>query len=299
MSTRPITSDDPVVNGPATAQRYYEPEAALAFQHWLNTHTMDRVEVTSVSSRGTEPFGIMTRLALMAMAYTLAEATMCTQLLPNDTCQVETATQRWVFRVADAKSQDVPHAVPGDGVPIPIPLAQPSPLAQAMPVEALPQTAPFLDKLKGWLCDDGPALSLMQDLLFICARWDDLVDRDMVLIDKDIHELMETTIGLATQPFYVAYFAQLYPLIQNAIRNWKVSLAMERECGGNELALHNAFILRSSYIDILGACATILKGKAWGEQVLLEARLFNSREGFELYKRTLEREQEVRQNVRR
>src|SRR6266566_6688370 len=140
----------------------------------------------------------------------------------------------------------------------------------------------------------------MEDLLFIAARWDDLIDKDQVLLDSDIHQLMEVTLSLPCQPFYMQHFASLYPLLHNAIRNWKVSLELERNPlyhpnqDARELALINAFILRSSYIDVLGQCACILAGNTWAEHVTRAARLRNSQEGFALYRQNLAREQQVR-----
>lgn len=167
-------------------------------------------------------------------------------------------------------------------------------LPLADPVNAVPQSPSFHALLRTWLCNHEPAIAFMSDLLFIAARWDDLLDKDQVLLDTDIHQLMEVTLSLPCHPFFMQHFAPLYPLLHNAIRNWKVSITLEREHTDNQLALMNAFILRSSYIDILGHCAMILKGNAWAEHVTLEARLVNSKEGFHLYQQNLQREQEIR-----
>src|SRR6266566_246784 len=94
-------------------------------------------------------------------------------------------------------------------------------LDQAEPIKALPASPSFHAQLKVWLCDNEPAITLMEDLLFIAARWDDLIDRDQVLLDSDIHHLMETALSLPCNSFFVQHFASLYPLLHNAIRNWK------------------------------------------------------------------------------
>ena len=153
---------------------------------------------------------------------------------------------------------------------------------------------PFQERLAGWLCQDQPAITFMVDLLFIAARWDDLIDRDQILLDQDIHQLMEAALSLCVHPFFQQHASSLYPLLHNSIRNWKVSLTIERDPSSTLTALMNAFILRSSYIDILGQCAMLLKGNAWAERVVLEARLHNSNEGFPLYLKNLDREALVR-----
>ena len=158
--------------------------------------------------------------------------------------------------------------------------------------------ASFLDRARVWLCENEPAIRFLQDLFFIAARWDDLLDKDQVLTDNDIHALMETALSLPCHPFFMQHFAQLSPLLHNAIRNWKVATTIERDPTSDECALMNAFILRASYIDILGHCAMLLKGNAWAEQVTREARLYNSREGFMLYRQSLAREEEVRHERR-
>src|SRR6266702_4115529 len=91
-------------------------------------------------------------------------------------------------------------------------------LDQAEPVKALPSSPSFHAQLKVWLLNNDAAIRLVEDLLFIAARWDDLIDKDQVLLDSDIHQLMEVTLSLPCQPFYMQHFHQLYPLLHNAIR---------------------------------------------------------------------------------
>ena len=156
------------------------------------------------------------------------------------------------------------------------------------------QVSNIHEKIDTWLCHHEHAAHFCKDILFIAARWDDLIDHDQLLLDADIHQLMEVTLSLPCNPFYIQHFLALSTLIHNSVRNWKTANIFEREHEDSELASMNAFILRASYIDIIGHCAMLINGNAWAEQVVCEARLFFSGEGFHQYLISLKREKEVR-----
>lgn len=159
---------------------------------------------------------------------------------------------------------------------------------------ALPVT--LAERMPVWLCGHPQALQLCRDLLFIAARWDDLIDKDTPLMDSDIHELMQVSLSLPLNPFYIQHFAALHTLLQNSIRNWKVAVAIERDPAHTETNLMTAFILRSSYVDIIAHMAMILKDVPHAEAVAREVHHFMQREGFQTYLRALKREDEVRNN---
>ena len=148
--------------------------------------------------------------------------------------------------------------------------------------------------LHTWLCHDASAIAFMTDVIFIAARWDDLIDHDQKLLDSDIHQLMEVALSLPCNVFYVKNFASLHTLLHNSIRNWKVANSIERDPDSTEAALLNAYVMRASYVDLVGHCAMLLQGNAWAEHVVKEARLNNSREGFAAYVQALKREHALR-----
>ena len=162
----------------------------------------------------------------------------------------------------------------------------------------LARTTPFEQMLHGWLRHDPPAVAFMTDIIFIAARWDDLVDHDQKLLDSDIHQLMEVALSLPCNPFYIKNFSALHTLLHNSIRNWKVANSIERDPSSTEAAMLNAYVLRASYADLIGHCAMLVGGNAWAEQVVKEVRLQSAKEGFAAYMLALQREQRHREAVR-
>src|SRR5262245_24139982 len=118
-------------------------------------------------------------------------------------------------------------------------------------LDPVPIGPTFMERLETWLCDHQPAIAFMRDVLLIAARWDDLIDRDQKLLDEDIHQVLETCLSLPCHAFFMQQFHELYPLLRNAVRNWKVANAIERDPESGVNALMNAFILRASYIDLI------------------------------------------------
>lgn len=165
---------------------------------------------------------------------------------------------------------------------------------QATETEILAVLTPFEQMLHVWLRHDAPAIAFMTDIIFIAARWDDLVDHDQKLLDADIHQLMEVALSLPCNPFYIRNFAALHTLLHNSIRNWKVANAIERDASSTEAALLNAYVLRASYADLIGHCAMLVGGNPWAEHVVKEVRLQSAREGFAAYMLALQREQRHR-----
>lgn len=153
--------------------------------------------------------------------------------------------------------------------------------------------ATFQDMVDGWLRHHEAAVQFMRDILFVAARWDDLIDKDTILLDSDIHQLMEVALSLPCNPFYMQHFAALHTLLHNSVRNWKVANQLERDTTSDETDFINAFILRASYIDLISHCAMLIGGNTWGEHVAKEARTNNAKEGFAAYLRDLKREHTV------
>jgi hypothetical protein len=162
------------------------------------------------------------------------------------------------------------------------------------PLTMPPSLNVFFELLEKWMCGHEQALAFLHDLFFIAAIWDDLIDRDTMVPESDIYRVFEVALSLPSNPFYVQHIGALSVLLHNSVRNWKAANTLERDAAIHENGLMNAFVIRSSYIDLIGYCAMLIKGNAWAEQVTCEARLFNSREGFAHYLKSLEREKELR-----
>lgn len=159
-----------------------------------------------------------------------------------------------------------------------------------------PQTTHAL--LAQWLCQHQDAFRFCADLLLIASRWDDLIDHDTLSTDHHINQLLDTSLNLACNSFYAQNFASLHTLILNSIRNWKIATKLERLEDATQTDLTTAFIIRSSYVDILAHCAFILRGPEYAELIALEARRHFHSEGWQGYLDALAEEKERRAHGR-
>ncbi len=127
---------------------------------------------------------------------------------------------------------------------------------------------------------DADAAHLLLLLTDAAHAWDDVVDGDKPLdrgaLDRAFQALV---LDIPANPFYRAHRDRLEPLIQQAAINWKVATAIEREPGPK----HVAYILRSSYIDLIGQVALLTGGPAWAIEVTRRVRELNQDETMDDY----------------
>ena len=83
--------------------------------------------------------------------------------------------------------------------------------------------------------------------------------------------LWASMVALPRNEFYRKYFIELQPLVTNAIVNWRVANALE-EAPSGETDLRVAFVVRSSYADLLQQTALLCGGPEWATQVGIEVR---------------------------
>src|SRR4029077_4314252 len=95
-------------------------------------------------------------------------------------------------------------------------------------------------------------------LITECAHFfDDLFDGDTAMTKRDIYNaLWMTMVALPRNPFYRQFFAELAPLVSNAIINWRVANELEASPSG-ETDLRVAFVVRSSYAELIQQTALI------------------------------------------
>jgi hypothetical protein len=142
----------------------------------------------------------------------------------------------------------------------------------------------LLDKLN-WLCmGNADALSYCIMILDIVSTYDDVIDRDVEFNEQAVHSMMHNALfGLHYNKFYQANFNLLNGLMLNSVTNWRIANELER---GNTLSdLHIAFIIRSSYADVLRMVAFIVGGDAHGLQAGIELRRYVHAEGMDSYLR--------------
>ena len=131
------------------------------------------------------------------------------------------------------------------------------------------------------------AEAFCRDVLDVVAIYDDLIDKDKPIADRDIHRAMWLAlVDMPRNPFYRAHFDLLNPLVIQAIVNWRAANRLETT--GNASAV--SFVIRSTYADIISMCATILHGPAVSETLAI--RTFIHDEGIDQY------QQEMRNGMR-
>jgi hypothetical protein len=102
--------------------------------------------------------------------------------------------------------------------------------------------------------------------------FDDLYDKDVTINRHDLYEaLWKTMIVLPRNEFYRKFFWELQPLVTNAVVNWQVANAME-EFPVGEVDFRVAFVIRSSYADLIQQVALLCGGPEWAVQVGVEVR---------------------------
>lgn len=133
------------------------------------------------------------------------------------------------------------------------------------------------------------ATDFILKMVHVLHLWDDLIDRDKPVDDAAINRGFQfLLVDIPRNPFYAQHFGALNTLVSTAITNWHVATRMEREGADYEKSI--AFILRSSYIDLLTHIAAIVGGPEWAVQMADKARRFAHCETYGGYLLNLERE---------
>jgi hypothetical protein len=128
------------------------------------------------------------------------------------------------------------------------------------------------------------ATDFIELIVEVLHFWDDLIDRDKVVSDADINDKMfKLLVTLPRNPFYLANFTTLNPVLVNAITNWHVANRMERAEQPDDYQLRIAYILRSSYVDLITQSALIVGGPDWAVNVGEQIRLYAHKETYEGY----------------
>lgn len=149
------------------------------------------------------------------------------------------------------------------------------------------------DILLRWLRNDKAAADYVEMVCNVAHVWDDLIDRDKDVSDEVISEaFFEALIRLPRNPFYRKHFDHLNSVLMNSISNWQVATKLEREGGEYEKSI--AFILRSSYIDLVTQSALLIADQQWACQVGEEARRLTHGETYVGYLQALADEEKAR-----
>ncbi len=149
-----------------------------------------------------------------------------------------------------------------------------------------------------WMKGNASAADFISMVMEISHLWDDLIDKDKPLEDEVVNQcFFDALIRLPRNEFYRKNFDHLNSVMMNSISNWLIANDMER--GGGELELNIAFILRSSYVDLITQSALLIGGQAWASQVGKDVRKLTHHEKYKGYLRALDEEKKARQAAAR
>lgn len=147
----------------------------------------------------------------------------------------------------------------------------------------------YKNLVHGWLKGHQQACAFIETVFAVLHTCDDLIDRDKAVSAMQIQQsYWMALIDLPRNPFYVEQFPLLNGALQLAFLNWQIANQMEVSESTNSKPI--AFVLRSSYVDLITLCAWILGGADWARQVGYAARLQASGEGMERYLHNLRQE---------
>lgn len=150
--------------------------------------------------------------------------------------------------------------------------------------------------LAGCLKGNRDAMDFVQRLFDVFHFWDDLIDRDRKIHDDAINaQMYSALVELPMNPFYRQHQATFMPLIVTAIHNWRTATDFER--GGDPDQRLVAFVLRSSYVDILVMAAHIVGGNEWAQGWVPRIRDIVHGEKFVGFTQALKTEEEARHGV--
>lgn len=151
------------------------------------------------------------------------------------------------------------------------------------------------DDLLRWMKGDKSAADYVEMMCSIAHTWDDLIDKDKDVSDDDINKLFcDVLIALPQNAFYKKHFEHLNPVLANSISNWLVATKLERQGGDHERSI--AFILRSSYVDLVTQAALLLGDQKWACEVGIEVRRFTHHETYGGYIESFSKEKKARES---
>ncbi|MGE8688637.1 MAG: hypothetical protein ACN6PJ_15955 [Achromobacter sp.] len=134
-------------------------------------------------------------------------------------------------------------------------------------------SAPFFDPdlAMRWMRGNASAVEFLRGAFQVAHFYDDLIDRDKVIDDAQVHAAMlQALVLLPRNAFYQAHFSDLNAVLANAITNWQIATELERR--GGVSAKRTAYVLRASYVDLVTHSALLVGGQTWARQVGVELR---------------------------
>ena len=143
-------------------------------------------------------------------------------------------------------------------------------------------TKDFQRQVHLWVKGHVQATAFLVTLFDVLHCVDDLTDKDKPVATATIQaSFYKALVTLPRNEFYQQHFALLNGALQTAILNWHAANKMEVTDEANTKEV--AYVLRSSYNDLITLCAMIVGGEDWAVTVAYECRLRAAKEGFGEY----------------
>lgn len=126
----------------------------------------------------------------------------------------------------------------------------------------------FLEAFRG----DEHAADLLVALSEMTQTYDDLIDRDKPVSDEAIHRMMHIVlVAIPRNPFYVAWRAELQPMIEQMVIDWRTANELE---GGDTAQKLVAYVLRDTLCSVVVRAAHIIGGWDWALEVSTRVRKY-------------------------
>jgi hypothetical protein len=124
------------------------------------------------------------------------------------------------------------------------------------------------------------------DYVLMVARaadvWDNLIDRDAPVTDKDINDAFWLlAVEIPRNQFFQAFANDLLPVTATGILNWMTANGLERRA--EHIAIEIAHVIRYSIADVVMLAALLCGGREWAAEVGPELRLRSQRSDLNEY----------------
>lgn len=138
---------------------------------------------------------------------------------------------------------------------------------------------------------DPEALAFLRAMAKVLHFWDDLIDGDKEVTPAEINNRMWLAlIEIPLNAFYHQNIGTLQPILVMAIVNWRIATNIERDETSTQRDLGFAFIIRSTYVDLVTMAAVIVAGPEHAIACGPEIRRWAHGEGFPGYLDNLSKE---------
>jgi hypothetical protein len=116
-------------------------------------------------------------------------------------------------------------------------------------------------------CDgNASAIDYLLIIIETAHLWDDLIDKDSEITDERVNRVFSSImIDLMRNEFFRRFHAELLPIMEIGILNWKASNVLE---GGDTEEKIAAHYMRHTVADVILMTARICRGRDYAESMI-------------------------------